>query len=672
MEGKERSLLLLTLSRFLSRVFLFIRPYPLGVFPILYTLIGFGKGKRENFHEVFVFFRTAHAVLYRPFSFSAIFSILTTMQSLRGFINRLIVGGVAALLIIILSIVLSTYYSSRLQSYTEDFRETLRHINGVISELYRFRLLGLEALDRELLNERLAALDKNLAAGRFFDDLSSLRNLEARLEKGDIEVDEAIDELSGFAGSVSRSYHEEQRIIRRRFNLSLVVQLLFILVNFAALLVMRQSILRFTATVEKDVEAIRTKRHRNAGADYRKDKERGGRLLPDWVEEKRVYDALIQLSQEIDYSYTLTNLIGEGTLEGSIPTIYSFVTAHIPCDRLALAFLDSYGNVTAETAFSVLEDVYLEPGFVEALERTSLINLTDSEEPRIINDLEEHYRNVHQSKSTALILKEGIKSSITVPLFVAGRCVGFLFFSSREKNIYTEAHRYDAKRFSLALTQTLYYHYLIQQIIAESSGAFVSLTEKKDNETSLHLVRMAKYSYILAKTLAPKNPLITPKFLREILWFAQLHDIGKIGIPDTILLKPGKLDEDEWEIMKTHVDIGEEIMRKMDKNLRLHGGLDVLSTAIDIITGHHEKFDGSGYPRSLSGEEIPVAGRIIALTDVFDALTSKRPYKEAFSVEKALSIMREGVGSHFDPTIFASFEESLDAILEVYENYKEV
>ena len=142
-----------------------------------------------------------------------------------------------------------------------------------------------------------------------------------------------------------------------------------------------------------------------------------------------------------------------------------------------------------------------------------------------------------------------------------------------------------------------------------------------------------------------------------------MHDIGKIGIPDAILLKNGKLDPDEWAIMKTHAQIGADILSD--------GDTDLLQMAAEIALSHHEKWNGSGYPNGLSGEAIPISGRITAIADVFDALTSERPYKKAWSVEKSVELIKSESGEHFDPTIVEHFLEVLPKILELKDRYRE-
>lgn len=182
--------------------------------------------------------------------------------------------------------------------------------------------------------------------------------------------------------------------------------------------------------------------------------------------------------------------------------------------------------------------------------------------------------------------------------------------------------------------------------------------EYKDNETGLHVIRMSHYSRLIAQAAGMNKEDV------ELLFnAAPMHDVGKIGIPDHILRKPGKLDPEEWEIMKQHVNIGARIIGRHSSEL--------LETARIVALTHHEKWDGSGYPRNLSGERIPVTGRIVAIADVFDALTSLRPYKEAWPIEKALTYIKEERGKHFDPTLIDCFLNVFSEILKVKDQYAE-
>ncbi|WP_272701576.1 HD-GYP domain-containing protein [Desulfovibrio sp. Fe33] len=179
--------------------------------------------------------------------------------------------------------------------------------------------------------------------------------------------------------------------------------------------------------------------------------------------------------------------------------------------------------------------------------------------------------------------------------------------------------------------------------------------EYKDSETGLHIIRMSGYCRVLARAAG------LDREASDLLYnAAPMHDVGKIGIPDHILTKPAPLDPDEWEIMKTHTTIGAKILGEHDNRL--------LVTAQRIALTHHERWDGSGYPAGLAGEDIPVEGRIVALADVFDALTSTRPYKAAWPVDEASRYIREQRGKHFDPRLADHFLDNLDAILEIRES----
>lgn len=182
--------------------------------------------------------------------------------------------------------------------------------------------------------------------------------------------------------------------------------------------------------------------------------------------------------------------------------------------------------------------------------------------------------------------------------------------------------------------------------------------EYRDNETGNHILRMSHISALLAKSIG------WSKADCELMLHASpMHDIGKIGIPDHILLKPGKFEPEEWEIMKTHAIIGANILEGDDS--------DLMRCAGEIALTHHEKWDGSGYPYGLSGEAIPLSGRIAALADVFDALTSERSYKKAWTVEAAIELIKENCGTHFDPELVVVFLEQLPEILKIRSRFSE-
>ena len=185
-----------------------------------------------------------------------------------------------------------------------------------------------------------------------------------------------------------------------------------------------------------------------------------------------------------------------------------------------------------------------------------------------------------------------------------------------------------------------------------------ALAEARDNETGNHILRTQRYVRALAEALAqdPRHRSALDTATIELLYkSAPLHDIGKVGIPDAILLKPGKLTPEEFEVMKTHTTLGFEALSSAER--RLGKPTPFLRLAKEIAHAHQEKWDGSGYPQGLRGEEIPLSARLMAVADVYDALISRRVYKEPMSHEDATSLMLRGSGSHFDPAILTVFEQ---------------
>ena len=208
----------------------------------------------------------------------------------------------------------------------------------------------------------------------------------------------------------------------------------------------------------------------------------------------------------------------------------------------------------------------------------------------------------------------------------------------------------------------------LKRIQSKIIVSFADLVESRDGFTGQHVKRTSEYLRVLVHHLA-----LEPKFRDRLSdWTQQLmtiaaplHDIGKINISDTVLNKPGRLTPEEFEVIKTHTTEGGRIIRQTLTNIESE---EYVKMAADMATYHHEKWDGSGYPEHLAGKEIPLCARIMAVVDVFDALTSKRVYKDAFSVDKALQIMRESSGTHFDPDIIPVFLRIRSEVETVLQN----
>ncbi|MEW8375900.1 MAG: two-component system response regulator [Candidatus Thiodiazotropha sp.] len=199
-----------------------------------------------------------------------------------------------------------------------------------------------------------------------------------------------------------------------------------------------------------------------------------------------------------------------------------------------------------------------------------------------------------------------------------------------------------------------------------------SLAETRDSETGKHILRTQNYIRVLAEHLKdhPRfcDYLQCDDTIEMLVKTSPLHDIGKVGVPDRILLKPGKLDADEWTLMKQHAEFGHNALLRAEKEL---GSTDFLQMAREIAYTHHERWDGSGYPQGLKGDAIPVSGRLMAVADVYDALINKRVYKDAYSHEEAVEIVRESAGSHLDPDMVEAFLQLRDEFLRIASLYRD-
>jgi response regulator RpfG family c-di-GMP phosphodiesterase/HAMP domain-containing protein len=277
-----------------------------------------------------------------------------------------------------------------------------------------------------------------------------------------------------------------------------------------------------------------------------------------------------------------------------------------------------------------------------------------------------------------LLQKNNLESVIIIPLSYNSSSESdhraALILASQIHDAYSKEHheflKNTAPQISHAVSKTIGMESLIISVVE----GLAKLAESRDPETGDHLYRMSHYSAIIAEQLGKQGSYsneINSAYVRSILRFAPMHDIGKVGIGDYILLKPGALTDEERTTMQQHPTIGAEVLRRCEKQVQSLG-TDIFKIGIEIAESHHEKFDGSGYPNKLVGNNIPLSARIVAVADVFDALTSKRPYKNAWSVEKALRVMNEDAGTHFDTEILNAMEQTMTEILDIYEKHKHV
>lgn len=380
-------------------------------------------------------------------------------------------------------------------------------------------------------------------------------------------------------------------------------------------------------------------------------------------------------SRQMREIITLIEGINRNTpFQQTLDYIFTSFQKYIPYTHIGVALLD--GKLIRATYASTGPE---HPGLAKKLlgygtdiRKTSLGNVLKNGTARVINDLEAYLEGKPLRTYNRFLLEEGVKSSITFPLLNNGVPVGILFFSSSCKNVYTAGHVRFLQILAGSLMLSLERSILLEDMVLSSSLALATLAEERDQETGDHLSRIKRYSRRLSELLFQKkkyNSILDFKYIGDIERFSPLHDIGKVAIRDHILLKPGPLTPQEYAVMQTHTVYGANVLRLADERLKFWGR-SMYQMGIEIAESHHEKWDGSGYPHGMKGEEIPLSSRIVAICDVFDALTSPRVYKPAYSFEEALEVMREESEVHFDPVIFKIFEKNEDIFRKLNESFQ--
>ena len=354
------------------------------------------------------------------------------------------------------------------------------------------------------------------------------------------------------------------------------------------------------------------------------------------------------------YKYTLSELNKNIPVSQKLAFIHRLIKEHAPqIDRIAVAVYDPKTDLLKTFIHSSGKADPLSNYQARLSEVTSLQEIVHSGEPRIVNDLEASYRVSHEHGSK--LNTEGYGSSYTLPMYLNNMFFGFVFFNSYAK---------DAFHAALLPSLDLYGHLISLTVINELSIIHTMLaavrtardmTSLRDVETGAHLDRMAHYARFIAKTLAPKYGF-SDEYIEHLFLFAPLHDIGKIGVPDRILHKQGPLDDEEREIMRQHARTGRDIIDAMLAEFGLNS-LPYVDVLRNITEFHHEKMDASGYPLGLEGKDIPIEARIIAVADMFDALTSRRPYKHAWSNAEAFGLLRTLAGSKLDTDCIRALTE---------------
>ena len=363
-----------------------------------------------------------------------------------------------------------------------------------------------------------------------------------------------------------------------------------------------------------------------------------------------------------------------GRLNDHIPLREKLITAHNSIKelfpfvaRIAVTIYDPQTSVLKTFLHSSDDGDPMQHYQASLDDAPSLKEILKQGLPRVVNNLVTFEGGEHEH--TRRIGRQGYAASYTMPMFNDGVFVGFLFFNSYDRDVFTE---------HVLREIDVYGHMIALMVINELTSirtltAAVQttghITHVRDAETGSHLDRMSRYCRLIATALAPKY-LLDDDYIEHVFMFSPLHDIGKIGIPDRILLKPDKLNDEEWEIMKTHARKGREMIDKIVSNFGLENfrHMDVLR---NIAEHHHECVNGSGYPAGRTRDQIPLEARIVAVADVFDALTSTRPYKEAWDNGRAIAMLRQLTGDRLDADCVEALIENIDKVEEIQRQFAE-
>jgi HD-GYP domain-containing protein (c-di-GMP phosphodiesterase class II) len=329
-------------------------------------------------------------------------------------------------------------------------------------------------------------------------------------------------------------------------------------------------------------------------------------------------------------------------LESQLHTAHAAISSRYPgIDRVALAAYDPRTDALKTFVSSNHDGMHLDHYEAKLRNVPSLQTLAHGRMSRVLNDIDADLAATTQH--TDWLKARAYRSSLTVPIFKGDQLAGFLFFDSKQPHFFSADMTEFLEMFAHLIAQL----YLLQLQVVNGMVGTVQmasgLARIRDLETGQHLERMAEYSHLMARKLADSHAL-SDEFIEYVFLFAPLHDVGKVGIPDKVLLKPGKLDAQEWVIMRRHVEIGESIIGQMGRDLQMENGLafDVMR---NIVACHHERGDGSGYPHGLLMDQIPLEARIVAAADVYDALSNVRPYKLAWTEAQIVQELNQEVTS---------------------------
>lgn len=335
--------------------------------------------------------------------------------------------------------------------------------------------------------------------------------------------------------------------------------------------------------------------------------------------------------------------------------------------RIAITIYDTETKVLKTYLHSSGDDTPLSNYQALLDDAPSLREILKQGKPRVVNQLVTFEQGPREH--TQRIGRQGYAASYTMPMFHNGEFIGFIFFNSYQPDVFTEQVLREIDVYGHLLSLMVINELTTLKILGAAVKTTGHITHVRDPETGSHLDRMSRFSRVIARALADKYQL-DDEYIEHVFMFSPLHDIGKISIPDSVLLKPDKLNDAEREIMRTHARKGREMIDEIIENFGLDS-VNQLGILRNIAEFHHEAVNGSGYPEGKLGDEIPLEARIVAVADVFDALTSKRPYKEAWSNDEAFDMLTSLIDETLDRDCVEALMNRRDEVEDIQKNYKE-
>ena len=625
-----------------------------------------------------------------PLAVLILFSLLTsaiifTLNSVNARQHDYAILNLAGQLRIITTSIITQskqYKANAPRDYASYNRDLKLYANSLQRQIKTYDEIIL-AFDSREFSTALTGLDSELTCNWDQQSISQLdltvfewRNFKAGLNKsfGDNKDEPRLEYAANFilknSLSLTRatdSLSKEFRLMMQRKldNLTLMVKGLLVLSALTAIGILALLYFQLLKPLKRSVTGISL--ISNGDLEYR--------ITSSPNEICILNTAINRMSSSLNAIFNLTSHVNSAkTIDETLQIVFEEFSEISPINWTGIFRVNaSRTQIKLDRFFSDFESQLKENQSFD-FDGSLMSDMVDEGNIKIINDISGIKQQYKNSAIVQLHTKDKLNSALLLPLTTSFKDDSVIVFASHQVNAYDESKTGLLRFVGNQLTHSFEKNVVMENLVISAVEGLAKLAESRDPETGDHLLRMSVYSSIIAQKLKDNSiysEQIDNRYIRDILRFAPMHDIGKVGIEDSILLKPAQLTDQEWDIMKQHPVIGGDVLRRCESQMN-QVGHSIFKLGIEIADAHHEKFNGTGYPNNLAGTDIPLSARIVAAADVFDALTSKRPYKEAWPVEKALSLLKEESGKHFDPVIIQAFNDAIEEVMVIYEKHKHI